>query len=1470
MRRFSLAIVSFVFLLISNSLLAQNKPFTTDPLKFFDEYVDFMSTSKSEMVGDALKEFKDVVAIKVNPYTPDQMNNIIILANNMQAKKLRQGTEYLAYTNLLTNFIKGKANPADLDAYFIFSNKILLKSSADFGTYTDFISDLFGSKSLFKNNTTNWYTEGGYTLSFDTVPKLTINNGSLICNSKGGRVAIYNTTGVFLPIRGVWLGAQGRVNWGRVGLDSTKVFADFKKYKLNLKNSDFVIDTATLTNTLFLEKPSVGRLEEKILTIADQEGSTYPKFTSFQQDFNLKDIFRNVDYSGGFGMSGARVIGVASKSRPASITIRQGTKVVFRATAPSFIIGQFRINSPQARATFYIGDKDSIYHPGLEFRFDSEKQQVTLFRAKEGIAATAFYDSYHNMTFEDEAIYWKINEPSINVSNVESKVDRDAYFESNSYFREFKFRKARGLNEDYHPLTVLKLLCEQYKTTTLTEGDYAKKVGGTDAQIKTELRGLVPQGFIFYDEANKLIQVRPKAINWVKNDAGKMDYDIIRIVSLIDSGANAIIDLNTKEMKLRGVKQVFLSDSQSVNIIPSRGEMTILQDRNMRFGGKINAGTLEFYGKGFDFNYQEFKIGLKNIDSMKLNVLGEDDGSGNRPLIRVETVLQNIYGDLYVDNKDNKAGLKKKEYPGYPKFDSQKESFVYWDYDYIQKALYRRDTFYFKVSKFTIDSLDALTSTNGLSFPGTMHSGGIFPIFTEVISLQPDTTLGFITKSPEAGYANYKGKGTFKGTITLNRRGYYGKGSIDYLTSTAYDKNVLFLIDSARGMLDKYEVRKEAFKGVNYPLVNTDSCFMRWFPYQDTMLLYNKQNLFRMYDNTTATLTGVLANTPKNLNGRGFVKIKLGDFNSGYYVFNQDNFKSDSAKIRIYADTTKTVLSNNNTKATVNFTNKVANYKSNLGGMNTRLPANDYATTFDDFTWKFEPKTIDIKQINRADITSSEFLSLRKRQDSLRFNATSAQMYIPTQNIRIEGVALVNVADAEIYPDSNRLQLQPEAVIKTLSNAKIVATTQTRFHNIYKANVNILGAKNYSGNGLYDYKNKSGGIQTFKLYEIKVDTGFNTRARAKLADTAAFELNPKILFKGEVLLKAQRKYLNYEGFAKIQHESKIIASRFFKYEGEVNPDSLTTEIVNPRDEDNKRLFSGVHIANEGGAGYGTFVSKKIEPNDHNIITVEGELKYDPGTSEFRIASKERLFGTGTKGNYLAFNDKKERIYAEGNINYGIKYDSLKFKLKTIGSVTNLMEFENVKIDAVMAIDYGFLSKAQKIMIEDLKLNTFDASPTKDDKAIFIKYLDEEVPKKNAKKLIDDIRLYGALKMDKNLEHSFLFNEVKLQWVKEKNAYLSYEKDSKLGISVIGDELFSKKVKGKMKITRATNGNDVLEWYIEAGASWYYFRYAKDLIQAFSSNQDFNDELSAKTKEKTPFTIAEAKDKVDFLRTFEEE
>ena len=120
-------------------------------------------------------------------------------------------------------------------------------------------------------------------------------------------------------------------------------------------------------------------------------------------------------------------------------------------------------------------------------------------------------------------------------------------------------------------------------------------------------------------------------------------------------------------------------------------------------------------------------------------------------------------------------------------------------------------------------------------------------------------------------------------------------------------------------------------------------------------------------------------------------------------------------------------------------------------------------------------------------LAGPEFISINPEYDSLRFFAGKAEYNLHDYVINIEGVRMLKVADAAIFPAGNALTVVRDGLIPTLKNAVIIADTVKKFHHFYEAEVNIFSQHNYSATGYIDYVDRNNVHQPIFMNSIGVN-----------------------------------------------------------------------------------------------------------------------------------------------------------------------------------------------------------------------------------------------------------------------------------------------------------------------------------------------------------------------------------------------
>lgn len=1448
MKKFRYIIFLFTVLIYTQKTSAQINPikqYTEDPIKFIEEIKIMFEVTN--MNKKEVKEYMELFTLAWNSpkYNDNLKKATYNSCNQMIKKKLRILPEYKSYLTSVMNFVNSNQSEDNFTSWQECITKILNgKVIRYYSDYLEMSENLFASNTFYKSSVVEFASSNNnYMFEYDSVPIVIFPALNLRCfNNQNDSGVIYNTKGIYYPYTGVFTGNSGKVNWTRTGLEENIVWAELKEYRISLKTSGFIADSVIFYNTNYFKKPLLGRLTEKVVS---ERGSniSYPRFDSYSKRMQIPDISKDVDYDGGFTMRGPKFIGSGSKEEDATLIFRREGKRFLVVGAKTIGITKDKLTAENANIKFYF-DKDSITHPSINMKFMVQNRTLSLIRTDHGISKSPYLNTFHKIDMYFEELSWKIDDPKIDLRMLVGNSQEDASFESATYFRGDRYDRLQGM-DPVNPLIQMREYVKKNENSRDFSGlDYARYLKFSPNEVFPNLVRLSALGLISYDTEDDEVHVNEKLFDYIAYRAARMDYDVIQFPSVARGATNASINLLNYDMTVFGVKQIFMSDSQNVAIYPAEQKIIIKKNRNFTFAGVVHAGRFDFFGKEFSFDYDKFIIDLKNVDSLRLTVKSrEPNAYGEFPLVKVKTVIEHINGNLEIDNPNNKSG--RKPFPKYPVFNSFKDSYAYYDKKQIQNGKYPKDKFYFHLEPFTIDSLDNF-SNESLIFEGEMVTAGIFPVFKEALTLQADYSLGFITQAPAQGHPVYGGKGVYNSTIKLSNQGLKGAGSLNYVTSVTKSDNFIFYPDSTRALAQFFDINEQKTKP-EFPKIQGEEVNMHWMPALDIMNISNKKDKKFVAYSGQSEFDGLLSLTPKELTGKGAADFSNAKLTAQLIHFKSTLFDSDTANFILKdAATGTTAFSTSNVNAHVDFSKRVGEFKSNGKGSIVEFPANQYICFMESFKWFMDDSNIEIgtdkgqttDTKSDLDLEGPEFISVHPKQDSLRFNASSGKYDLKKLVISAKGVTYINVADARIYPDKGDVTVDKGAVMRTFTNSKIIANAITKYHNLYNCTINAYARKNYSGSGFYDYIDEIKAKRTFYFSNIGVDTTYQTYAETEIKDTSNFGLSPNFEYKGKVKLKASNNFLVFDGSARITHDCASIPKTWFKFESEIDPNSIYIPISKtPVDSKDKSIAASLMVTTDSTHFYSAFLSHKKSTNDIQVLPADGFLIFDKATREYRISNKEKLSENSLPGNYLNLNTAECKVYGEGKINLGGDFGQV--KIESFGNANHLLIPDSTMFDMLMSIDFFFDDGAINTMSDALTANT-NLKATDLSRPVFEKGLREMLGKEQADKLISQLNLYGSFKkFPDELKKTLFLNDVKMVWNKSSQSYTS---SGQIGIGNIYKNQLNKFVDGRIELIKK-RGGDILNIYLELdGNNWYYFNYTRGTMLAVSSNEAFNTSL----------------------------
>ena len=613
-----------VSILCSISVNAQNKVsvFSDDYKIYLDELNVLMSSSDNSTLKDSYKQFKRISS--TNSFTKNQEQIIISISNKMLDKRLRPAPHFNQFLLSLSSLKNDPVNDLKIENWLSITSVVI----EDFSTkkllmFFYFSIDLLDNNILRSTKTTTWKASSSeYLFQIDNNgPYITFSKFSdFTCLSNGNNLSVFGTNGNYFPFINKWVGHGGSMNWTQKGMSADSVYVNLKKYNIDTRTTSIKADSVSFFNKYMFEKPMLGIFSDKITK--GKQGDNYPKFVSYAKDLVIKDIYPNVDYKGGYKLQGNDFIADGGKYAEAKIVFNNNGKVLFVANANKFLLGGDKIISKQVGIKIYF-DNDSLYHSNLKFSYNNLNRKLKL--SKNGRSTSPMLNTYHKLNMEFELLEWEIDENIITFGSLPGTSQSQVNFESVDMYLESRFDALQGIDA-IHPLILIEKYVNEKEEDQFFVEDFARYTKFPLVQIQHYLMDLANKGFIFYDFGEERITVLPSLSRYVLAKSKQGDYDVIQFNSKVSGNSlvivNAVLNIESKDLIIRGIDQIAVSDSQKVAFYPRGGEVKILKNRDFIFNGRIFAGNgrVNLYGSDFQFKYDDFKVNLKQIDSVQLSV----------------------------------------------------------------------------------------------------------------------------------------------------------------------------------------------------------------------------------------------------------------------------------------------------------------------------------------------------------------------------------------------------------------------------------------------------------------------------------------------------------------------------------------------------------------------------------------------------------------------------------------------------------------------------------------------------------------------------------------------------------------------------------------------------------------------------------------------------------------------------------
>lgn len=1456
--------LSIMLMPLTTGVLAQDeKKFSGNALTFVAELKGIVEP-KTDADKDFVKQLEVFwVSDTVNA---ERKDNIIELASRMLPLVKENKSPLMRYMRLVVHFFRDLYALQQYETWNRAANALFKNENFNLIDLIKFLKDSENTVySSFMNQTNSFVWKSNlhpsYHMQFDQELSVHYRNINLTCISRHDSIFIKNTSGTYYPKSKKWVGDKGKITWIRSEFPENEIFVDINhSYTIDLGKNFYNIDSVMFTHSDYFVTPNMGSVSDKLIKDYTKDNIQYPEFRSYDKWFKIGNLFDKVNYEGGFVMQGSQLIGQGTHDKLATIIVERKGKEFLRAEGKILVFQRSMLNSDKASIKIKIG-ADSLIHTGLHFNYNNKTRTVTIAPTDKLTTQSPIHSSYHKLSIWFNQMSWNIDTDSIIFSAPTGSSIGTAQFESDDYFNEELFDAMMGLS-DRHPLFAIWAYKNKIGSRQFLAADLAVYLRKPMEHVKIEMMRIAKQGYVLYDFASDLVTITDKLDNAIRARHREIDYDVIKFNSRCDDKTpNAILNIDSMNLKIRGIDHIEVSQTQNVHISPLNRTINMGKNRNFNFAGTLEAGLLNFFGEDFKFNYHDFAIALKDVNIVELNFQGEGYDEQGRRLIEVVTSkLEKISGNLLIDKPNNKSGLV--ENPRYPIFNSTSNAFVYYDAPQVHGGIYKRDSIYFEIDPFAFHNLNNFEKED-MVFKGTFYSQNILAPIEDSLILRPDNSLGIVHQIPDEGFAVYQGKGRAYNIIDLSNQGIMVDGKITYNASTMTSRQMLLYPDSMVTNTDEFTIDKR-ISGIELPSVKGQKHLVKWLPHLDQLDAFQGDDPFVMLDNK-ATLAGNLTLKPTGLSGNGWLTLDDAQLSAQLYEFNAEDFKSPAVNLRLLNPATKELtLTTQNVKTFIDLHNQKGVFEKNDASLFADLTPLKYKSHMDRMEWDIAQGELTMLTPNTqanvresgfyqrnmlpqdSTLKGSLFYSVKFGEDTLNFMSTKARYNTQTSLLKAENVHHVITADAKVLPLWQKVEVSPDERMRPLQKAVVYANNDSSFHRFYKAEITISGRKQYGGNGLYDYVDERDSIQTIHFQEIMVDSALNTFAKTKVSTADSFRLSPNFEYFGEIDIYAPNKYLTFNGFTKPVYECCGTKPEWFHFETPINPRHIMIPVEEKmRSHTMNFLTNGSVVREDTIRLYGGFCKQRYDYADRPFVSTSGYMTFNPKNRRFMIAEAYKLQNPDTLGNMVSLQKDYCYLFGEGLLKLPAKLGRV--TLTNYGTSMHKLDDNTITLELVTKMNFLFDQQAIEMIANELVQNKSLRNVNLKRKT-YRNALSQFVGASKAKDLLNRINLFGVLsETPDSMASTITFADLRLTWNPVSKSFIS---KGQLGIGSMGKVQVNKYVDGYLEISKVRSG-DLFNLYIKIGADHYYgFVYTKNTLQIVSSNVDFLARLNSLSNRET--------------------
>ncbi|KPM47287.1 hypothetical protein [Jiulongibacter sediminis] len=1284
---------------------------------------------------------------------------------------------------------------------------------------------------------------------------LYLENVDLVMVSPSDSAIFQNTTGAVDLMANNFVGEKGSFDWSMVNIPEAKV--NFSEYTFNISKPYLKAEKVVFEYPSYLADTVEGVFEFRGENRRTGEAITYPRFKSYENNAQFKNLEASLSYKGGFSLIGNRHFSSSLYHNISTLFVNKGLPNSFKVEGRRIEFTDSLITSDQISFTSYIRE-DSIYHPAVRLRYDIENKFLNLYKVfRGGFRNTMYSDTFHEMDIRSDAMKWDLKTNKMDFYIIAGKEEVPAIFQGFNYYNQAHLRELSNI-AGWNPLVFLGNYVYRKKVNRFTLFEIEDKIQLSPRRIKDGVIIATQMGFLDYDPHSDSYSLSRKGLHYFKSSIGRGDYDDLVFQSYSEEGQNnASIDLNSNALDIGGTSEFRLSDSLGIRFLPKDKSLKMEGSKSFKFAGEISVKNYRFFGD-FEVDYERFLVNLNRIDSITFTPV-KVYNSGHISNIGGQVVYGKS-GILYLNAPDNKSGRRK--LPQYPRLVIEEGAIVRFDDSLRREFTYPEDVF-FKIESIDHDSLNSVD----MAYKGVFNSGGIIRPIQETLIVMPDTSIGF-NHLPKGNYKLYGTNSSFdfEENLRMTKKGLTSKGKLTHLAALANAEKARFGSDELT-FNGKSALIKEAFLGQNvyFPDVKINEYEATWKPEVDSLSIASDET-FSFYQASTE-LSGNLVVRNSGLYGQGKLTRKDSEANSDAIKFNKAGFLAENSEfiVKSEANAGSPILKGQKVQLDFNVDRQIVNISPEESDFNDTLNASiafpyaAYKTTIDNATWNIKDRKISMK----GDVETSLFSSTAESQYGLEFNGEEALYDIAANTLNISGVPGIKTVDAIIIPENGEVAVRSEKLLP-FTNATVIADTVNKYHTLANANITINSKLSYSGDASYQFVNVSSDtfnikMQSFEFAEItpegqilgsKRSGQLSTIARAKVTEADSIFLSPKMLYIGELTMLAPFRNLSLKGqVTPVLDQYPVLGKNWINYSGNKS-EEIQINVDETLKDGGKRLYAGLHLnpAASSESLYPTFLSAKRQNDDRDVFLARGVFKRDEPNKRFVILGTEEN-PRNSPGNSYELYDELGLIKLDGEFN--LLNSNLSQYMQTVGQAE--LELDSLTYTFNTLVKYNFpvpppiLAKmGDNIVKTNLDVGNSDPAIAFENPEFLAKLAQFTGPK-GAEDYKEEY-YKGHVPLFKHSPKFFataVFSDLHLKW---NPVFNSYHNAGRIGISNIGETDINAMVPGYFEIIKNPHKGDEITFFLEVSPSvWYYFAFKEGQLGIASSDFEFNKMLTEKDK-----------------------